>query len=104
MSDDHSLQRWLDELLELEEDELIAICIHMVDKKWHKAWHDRKIWCKIIQPWLLILMYDNKFLKNPNVTQMSWLGTFRIVYINDDGALNLVTLDGQPLKEFVNAS
>jgi hypothetical protein len=33
MSDDHSLQWWLDELLELEEDELIAICIHMVEKQ-----------------------------------------------------------------------
>ena len=33
MSDDHSLQWWLNEILELEEDELITMCIHMVEKQ-----------------------------------------------------------------------
>lgn len=74
----------------------------MVKKKFQKSRHDIKI--KILEPDALVLMYDNKFLKNHGKLHMRWLGPFKIVFIMEVGATNIVTLERQPMKGLVNGS
>jgi hypothetical protein len=85
MTDDQSLQHRLDELMELEEDRIMVGFIQVVEKYRQKAWHDRNIHQKILQPGSLVLLYDNKYLQHPGKLHMHWLGLFQLVYISEAG-------------------
>jgi hypothetical protein len=104
MTDEQSLQQRLDELMELEEDHMMAGFIQVVEKQRQKAWHDHNICQKILQPRSLVLLYDNKYLQHPGKLHMHWLGPFHLVYISEVGATKMATLQGQPLKGLINGS
>jgi hypothetical protein len=76
----------------------------VVEKERQKAWHDRNICQKILQPGSLVLLYDNKYLHHPGKLRMCWLGPFHLVYISEVGVAKMETLQGQPLKGLINGS
>lgn len=54
----------LGELIELEEDQLILGYHQTVRKQHQKAWDDHNIKKTILEVGDLVLLYDNKFIKN----------------------------------------
>jgi len=76
----------------------------VVKNQIQKAWHDRNIHQKILHPGSLVLLYDSKYLHHPGKLLMRWLGPFNVVYINEDGATNISTLQGHSLKGPINGS
>jgi len=63
LSYDQSLQRKLDDIMDLEEDMVLVGHNQQVEKRQQKAWHDRNITNKILELGSLALLYDSKFLK-----------------------------------------
>jgi hypothetical protein len=104
MTDDQSLQHRMDELMELEEDRIMACFIQVVEKERQKSWHDRNIRQKILQLGSLVLLYDNKYSQHPGKLCMRWLGPFHLVYITEASVAKLETLQGKPLKGLINGN
>jgi hypothetical protein len=104
MTDGQSLQHRLDEIMELEEDRIMAGFSQVVEKHRKKACHDCNIHQKILQPIYLLFLYDNKYLQHPRKLCMRSLGLFHLVYINEVGDSKIGTLQGQPLKCIINGN
>ena len=52
----------------------------------------------------MVLFYDNKFDKFPWKFRIEWLGPYLIKEITDEGAVQLVKLNGDPFLGKVNGS
>jgi hypothetical protein len=65
MDDTGVVQDKFAQLLELEEDILIAGFHQQVQKEREKAYHDRHIKRKAFKQGDLVFLYDNKFMKHP---------------------------------------
>ena len=63
------------QLVQLEEERFVAGFHQNVEKKRHKAWHDRHIKNKQFQVKGLVLMYDSKFLQAPKEIENSLVRT-----------------------------
>ena len=52
----------------------------------------------------MVLLYDSKLAKHLGKLQMHWLGPYMIHFITDEGAVQLLQLDGVLLLKLVNKS
>ena len=102
MSTDQSIQSRLNELMELEEDIILVGFNQQVEKNRKKAWHDRNIRKRKLDPSLLVLLNGSRYIKLPGKMQIRWMRPFRIAYITKSSVVNLHTLWGDPLKGMVN--
>ena len=104
MVDTDTMDERLTQLLNLEEDRLIAGFHQKVQKAREKAWHDRHIKHNIFQIGDLVLLYDIKFTKFPKKFKTHWLGPYQIQHITDGGAVQLSKLSGEFLPTLINGS
>ena len=96
MADRGALEEMLAQITELEEDRFLAGFHQHVQKECEKAWHDRHIKLCTFKVNNLSLLYDNKFDKFLRKFRMHLLGPYVIKKITDDGAVQLVKLNGDP--------
>ena len=82
----------LDQLMELEEDKILAGFHQEVHKAKEKAWHDRHIKKKIFKGGYLVLLYDSRYLQHPGKFKMHWLGPYKVKGITNGGAVQLKDL------------
>jgi hypothetical protein len=64
MTKEGVVQERLDQLMELEEDKILAGFHQEVQKVKDKAWNDRHIKKKIFKEGNLVLLYDNRYLQH----------------------------------------
>ena len=64
------VQERLDQLMELEEDKLLAEFHQEVQKLKEKYWYDRHIKKKIFKEGDLVLIYDSRYLQHPGKFNM----------------------------------
>jgi hypothetical protein len=76
MTEEGVAQEILDQLMELEEDRILAGFHQEVQKEKDKSWHDRHIKKKIFKEGDLVLLYDNIYLQHPGKFKMHWLGPY----------------------------
>ena len=85
------------------EEECFSAGYHQnVEKEWQKVWHDRHLKNKKFKVEGLVLLYESKFLKNPDKIKTHWLGPYVVIQITKGGTLQLDKLDGTPFKGMVN--
>jgi len=51
-----------------------------------------------------MLLYDSKFEKILGKFRMHWLGPYMVKEVTDEGAVQLVKLNGEPLPSKLNGS
>ena len=91
-------------MVKLEEDRFSAGFHQQVQKEREKAYHDRHIKKKAFRQGDLVLVYDNKFIKNLGKFRMHWLGPYEIDYVTEGGDAQLNTLNGEWKEGLVNGS
>jgi len=64
----------LTQLIELEEDKIIAGFCQEIHKAKDKVWHEIHIKKKNFKEGYLVLLYENKYMKHPGKLRMHWLG------------------------------
>jgi hypothetical protein len=89
-------------LVELKEDRFIAGFHQQVQKEREKAYHDRHIKKKEFKQGDLVLVYDNKFMKNLGKFRTHWLEPYEIAYVTEGGVAQLKTLNGEWKEGLVN--
>jgi hypothetical protein len=94
MTERGTIQERLSQLMELEEDMILAGFHQEVQKARDKACHDRHIKKKRFKEGDLVLLYDNKFLQHPGKFRMHWLGPYEVKYVIDGGSVQLKDLTG----------
>jgi predicted SnoaL-like aldol condensation-catalyzing enzyme len=72
-------------LVELEEERFIAGFHQQVQKEREKAYHEKHIKKKAFKQGDLVLVYDNKFIKNPGKFRTHWMGPYEVVYVTEGG-------------------
>ena len=87
MVDRETLEEWLAQLMEMEEDQFLVGFHQKVQKEREKAWHDRHTKLCTFNMNDLVLLYDSKFKKFPGKFQMHGLGSYVVKEIMDDGAV-----------------
>ena len=92
----------LNQLMEMEEDRILAGFHQEVQKARDKAWHDRHIKRNSFREGDLILLYDSKFFQHPGKFRMHWLGTYEMKYVTYGGSVQLKDLTGTKMKGIVN--
>jgi hypothetical protein len=95
MTERGTVQERLSQLMELEEDKILAGFHQEVQKARDKAWHDRHIKKKRFKEGDLVLLYDNKYLQHPGKFRMHWLGPYEVKYVTDGGSVQLKDLTGK---------
>lgn len=65
MADCRTLEEWIAQLKEIEEDRFLAGFHQQVQKEHEKSWHDRHIKLRTFKVNDLFLLYDSKFAKFP---------------------------------------
>lgn len=104
MLEEASLQSYIKELMELEEDRFVAQYRQTISKSRQKAWHDRHIRRNTFDKGDLVLLYDSKSFRHPGKLKMHWLGPFVVAYIQESGAVQLTQLDGIIREGWVNGA
>jgi hypothetical protein len=94
----------LSQLMEMEEDRILAGFHQEVQKIRDKSWHDRHIKRKSFKDRDLVLAYDSKFLQHPKKFRMHWLGPYKVKTVTDGGSVELKYLGGTKLKGMINGS
>jgi hypothetical protein len=94
----------LDQLMELEEDKILAGFHQEVQKAKEKAWHDRHIKKKIFIEGDLFLLYGKIYLQHPGKFKMHWLGPYQVEAITNGGDMQLKDIVGRNLRGLVNGS
>jgi hypothetical protein len=94
----------LDQLMELEEDIILARFHQEVLKAKDKAWNDRNIKKKIFKEGYLVLLYDSRYLQHLRKFKMHWLGTYQVETITNGGVVQMKDLAGKNLRGLVNGS
>ena len=89
MDDAEALEEHTTQLIQLEEDRFIIGFEQQVAKDRHKAWKDHHIKQKQFAIGDLVMLYDNKFIKNPGKLQMHWLGPYVVQSIRSGDAVQL---------------
>jgi hypothetical protein len=104
MHDTVLVQERLVQLLELEEDKFIVGFHQQVQKEREKAYHDRHIKKKAFKQGDLVLLYDNKFMKNLGKFRTHWLDHLRFPMLQKEELHSLKTLNGEWKEGLVNGS
>lgn len=89
MTERGATQERLVQLMELEEDIIIAGFHQEVQKAKDKAWNERHINNKNFKEGYLVLLYDSKYLQHPEKLRMHWLGPYQIKFVIDEGVVQL---------------
>jgi transposase InsO family protein len=84
----------LNQLMEMEEDRILAGFHQEVQKVRDKSWHDKHIKRKSFKEGYLVLLYDIKFFQRPGKFRMHWLGLYEVKVVTDGGFLQLKDLAG----------
>jgi hypothetical protein len=82
-----TVQERLIQLMEMEEEMILVVFHHEVQKVTDKSWHDRHIKKTIFKEGDLVLLYDNKFLQHPSKFRMHWLGPYEVNIVTDGGSV-----------------
>jgi hypothetical protein len=98
------IQERLNQLLEIEEDRILAGFHQQVQKARYKAWHDRHIKKKTFTEGDLVLLYYSKSFQHPVKLRMHWLGPYEVKSVIDGGAVQLRYLAGTNLRGMINGS
>jgi hypothetical protein len=104
MTERGTIQERLSQLMEMEEDKILAGFHQEVKKARDKAWNDRHIKKKIFKEGDLVFLYHNKFLQHPSKFRMHWLGPYELKTITDGRSVQLKYLGGKELKGMINGS
>jgi hypothetical protein len=94
MTERGEIQESLNQLMEMEEDKILAGFHQEVQKARDKSWHDKHIKKKIIKEGDLVLLYDNLFLQHPSKFRMHWLGPYEVNIFTDGGYVQIKDLGG----------
>ena len=65
MTDNESLQNRLNELMELEEDRILAMFSQQMETHKKQYWHYRNIRKRELKPGSLVLLYESRYIKHP---------------------------------------
>ena len=84
----------ISQLMEMEEDRILAGFHQEVQKERDKSWHDRHIKRKSFKEGDLVLVYDSKFLQHPGKFRMHWLRPYEVKIVTDGGVVPLKYLGG----------
>jgi hypothetical protein len=104
MTERDTIQERLAQLMELEEDKIMAGFHHEVNKAKDKSCHDRHINKKKFKEGDLLLLFDSKYLQHPGKFKMHWLGPYEIKSVMDGGVVQLQDLKGKEMQVLVNGS
>ena len=102
MTERGAVKERLNQLMEMEEDRILAGFHQEVHKAREKAWHDRHIKRKSFKEGDLVLLYDNKFFQHTGKFRMHWLGPYEVNTVIDGGFVHLKDLGGTILKGMIN--
>lgn len=87
------VEKQIQDLLQLEEDQALTNSHQEVQKAREGASHDWMIKQRVFQEENMVLLYDSKFLKYLGKFWMHWLGPYVIQHITDGGTVQLKNLD-----------
>jgi transposase InsO family protein len=104
MTERGTVQERLSQLMEMEEDRILAGFHQEVQKARDKSWHDRHIKRKSFKEGDLVLVYDSKFLQHPGKFRMHWLGPYEVKTVTEGGVVQLKDLGGTKLRGMINGS
>ena len=100
--DGHALSHRLSKLQHLDETRLTVVHAMFVEKRRRKAWHNKNLRLQEFKEGDLVLLYSLK--KDKQKLTPKGLGPCVIMTITNGGAVQLETLDGQPMANFINGS
>ena len=98
----HELFNQIEDLEQLDETCLRVVEGMYVEKCYQKRWHNRNLHTKELQKGTLVLVYTLK--QHKYKLKLRRLGPFFINNISPSGSLQLETLDGEPMVNYVNGS
>jgi hypothetical protein len=99
-----TIKERLNQLMEIEEDMILAGFHQEVQKSRGKARHDRHIKRKIFKKGDLVFLYESKFFQHPRKFRMNWLGPYEVKTFKDGGSVHLKDLAGTKLKGMINGT
>jgi hypothetical protein len=85
MTERGAIKERLNQLMEMEEDRILAGFHQEVQKEREKSWHEGNIKRKSFKEGDLILIDDSKCFQNPSKFRMHWLGPYEVKMIIDGG-------------------
>jgi hypothetical protein len=99
-----TVQERLNQLMNMEEDRILAGFHQQVQKTRDKDCHDRHIKKKTFKEGDLVLLYDNKSIQHPGKLRMHWLGPYEVKFVTYGGDVQLRDLAGADLIGMINGS
>ena len=103
LDDMESLQQRLNKLNELEK-RLLAQWATKVTQNRRKVWHDKHLKHSKFQAGQLVLKYNGRNEIKPGKFKVRWVGPYQIREIGDNGAVKLLTLNGEEVPQTINGS
>jgi hypothetical protein len=76
ITNDESIDAWVEELMEVEEARFLVYFHQIVDKSQKKAWHDWHIKHKSFSQGDQVMLYNRKYEKHQGKLHIHWLGYF----------------------------
>ena len=73
-------------------------------KETTKKWHDRNTKRKDISVGDLVLLYDTRLKVKPKKLHTTWVGPYTVKDLNNNGLVQLKTLQGKIFKKVVNGA
>jgi hypothetical protein len=89
-----TIQKRLNQLMEMEEYRILDGFHQEVQKERDKSWHDKHIKNKSFKEGELVLLYDKKKFQHPGKFRMHWLGPYQVNIVTDGGFVQLKDLGG----------
>jgi hypothetical protein len=86
------VQERLSQLMNMEEERILAGFHQEVHKAKDKSSHDRHIKIKKFKEGDLVLLYNKKFFQHPGKFKMHWLGPYEVNTVIDRGVVQLKEL------------
>jgi hypothetical protein len=80
--------------MEMQEDRILEGFHQEVQKARDKSWHDKHIKNKSFKEGDLVLLYDSKFLQQPDKFRMYCLGPYEVKAVTDGRYVQLKDLGG----------
>jgi hypothetical protein len=85
MTERGAVHERLSQLMEMEEDNIMAGFHQEVHKVRDKAWHERHIKKNIFKEGDLVLLYASNCFQHPGKFRMHWLGPYEVKIVTDGG-------------------
>jgi transposase InsO family protein len=81
------VQERLSQLMEMEEEKILAGFHQELQKERDKAWHNKHIKKNIFKEGDLVFLYDNKFFQHPGNFRKHWLGPYEVNIVTYGGSV-----------------